>query len=389
MEYQFPSNVRSVRPSLIREFSNNVKQYKDAIDLTLGQPDFPTPERVKQAGIKAILENHTGYTKNDGIAELRQAAAKYLKEQSHVTYDPEWEIMVTCGATEAVDVAFRTILSGGDDVLIPAPAYAGYEPLIRFCGAVPKYIDTRDNDFILTAEMLDQAYTPYSRCLLLTYPNNPTGATLNKAQMDEIVAWLEKHPDIYVITDEIYSALTFEGSHISIASYPSIWSRCILISGVSKAYSMTGWRIGFLCAPIKISDELYKVHQMEVTCATSISQYAALEALKSDAESKEMCREYVKRSTYLYEELKKMGISVSRPKGAFYIFPSIKKFGLSSYDFCTKLLKEAHIGCVPGNAFSTYGEGYIRISTASSMAQLKEFADRFGRFISEFEAKEE
>lgn len=384
MNYYFPSNIRSVRPSIIREFSNKVKNFPDAIDLTLGQPDFPTPERVKRAAIDAIEKNHTGYTKNDGIEELRYQAAAYLKEHNHVTYDPEWEIMVTCGATEAVDVAFRTILSGGDEVMIPAPAYSGYEPLIRFCGAVPNYIDTSKNDFVLTPEMLEAAYTPYTRCLLLTYPNNPTGATLPREKMDPIVEWLEKHPDVAVISDEIYAPLTFTGEHVSIASYESMWERTILISGVSKAYSMTGWRIGFLCAPVKISDELYKVHQMEITCATSISQYAAYEALKSDKESIEMQQEYLKRSTYLYEELTRMGIEVSKPNGAFYVFPSIKKFGMNSFDFCMKLLDEKHIGTVPGSAFSHCGEGYVRISIASSMDKLEEFVNRFEDFIKQF-----
>lgn len=382
MNYNFQFRVRSARPSILREFSNRTKEFADAVDLTIGEPDFDTPDRIKQAGNKAIQDNMTRYTKNDGIVELRQAACDYFQREYGLTYDPEWEMMVTCGATEALDSAFRAMLGPGDEIMLPAPIYTGYEPLIRFCGAMPVYIDTSDNDFVLTAEMLDRAYSSYSRCLLLSYPNNPTGAIMNRKQLQEIADWLGNHPDICVISDEVYAGLTFGSKHVSIASVNDMWNRTIVINGVSKSYAMTGWRIGFLAAPIRISDELYKVHQASVTCATAISQYAALEALKDSSDTKLMEQEYKRRIEYLYRELKRLDIPVVKPRGAFYIFPSIRKFGLTSFDFAKKLLDEYHVGVAPGTAFSAYGEGHIRISCASSMEQLQEFVRRFEKFIS-------
>lgn len=382
MNYNFQFRVRSARPSILREFSNRTKEFADAVDLTIGEPDFDTPDRIKQAGIKAIQDNMTRYTKNDGIVELRKAACDYFQREYGLTYDPEWEMMVTCGATEALDSAFRAMLGPGDEIMLPAPIYTGYEPLIRFCGAMPVYIDTSDNDFVLTAEMLDRAYSSYSRCLLLSYPNNPTGAIMNRKQLQEIADWLGNHPDICVISDEVYAGLTFGSKHVSIASVNDMWNRTIVINGVSKSYAMTGWRIGFLAAPIRISDELYKVHQASVTCATAISQYAALEALKDSSDTKLMEQEYKRRIEYLYRELKRLDIPVVKPRGAFYIFPSIRKFGRTSFDFAKKLLDECHVGVAPGTAFSAYGEGHIRISCASSMEQLQEFVRRFEKFIS-------
>ncbi|MFT3984606.1 MAG: aminotransferase class I/II-fold pyridoxal phosphate-dependent enzyme [Lachnospiraceae bacterium] len=381
MDYNFQMTVRSSRPSIIREFANKTKSFEDAVNLTLGEPDFHTPERIKQAGIRAIEEDHTGYTNNDGIYDLRKAACDYFQKNYGLTYDPEWEMMVTCGATEALEAAFRVMLGSGDEIMIPAPSYPGYEPLIRFCGAMPIYIDTSENNFILSADMLEKAYSSYSRCLLLSYPNNPTGAVMNKSQLQEIADWLTGHPEICVISDEIYAGLTYKEKHVSIASLNHLWERTIVINGVSKSHAMTGWRIGFLAAPIRISDELYKVHQAAVTCTASISQYAALEALKDASDTERMKQVYMERSEYLYGELVKMGFSVVKPKGAFYMFPSIRDFHMTSMEFATKLLDEFHVGVVPGTAFSTYGEGYIRLSYAASMEQLKEGVARLKKFV--------
>ncbi len=376
MHYNFQTRVSSARPSVIREFAGNVSKFDDAVDLTLGEPDFNTPERIRQAGIRAIEENRTKYTPDDGIRELRAAACAYFKREYELEYDPDWEMMVTCGATEALDAAFRSVLGPGDEILVPQPVYLGYEPLIRFCGAVPVYMDTSENHFVLTPEMLEKACTGYTRALLLNYPCNPTGCVPTEGEMQAIADWLERHPDIMIISDEVYAGLTYHRRHISIASLNDLWNRTIVINGLSKSYAMTGWRIGFLAAPRRISDELYKVHQNTVTCAAAMSQYAALEALKSSQETVEMRHAYEKRAEYLCEALKEMDIPVNMPGGAFYLFPDISQFGLSSLGFATMLLQRYHVGTVPGSAFGKAGEGHIRISYAASMEQLKEFVRR-------------
>lgn len=381
-KYNFQITVRSARPSIIREFANETASYTDAVNLTLGQPDFHTPQRIKDAAIRAINDNKTVYTNNDGIKELRVEACRYFKRHYQLEYDPEWEMMITHGATEALDAAMRTMLSNGDEVIVPAPVYPGYESLIRFCGAVPIFVDTSSNHFVINRAMLDKVFTSYTRCLLMPYPCNPTGAVPTQKDLEEIAGWLDDHPDVCVISDEVYAGLTFEGRHRSIASFgKGIWERSIIVNGVSKSHAMTGWRIGFLAAPTRISDELYKVHQSIITCASSVSQYAALEALKDDSDTEYMCGIYKKRCDYLTAELKKLGFAVEKPKGAFYLFPSIRQFNMSSEEFSTRLLREYHVGTVPGNAFSNFGESYIRISFASSMEQLHEFIERLKTFI--------
>jgi aspartate/methionine/tyrosine aminotransferase len=382
MHYNFQTRVSSTRPSLIREFSGNVSRYDDAVDLTLGEPDFDTPERIRQAGIRAIEENRTRYTEDDGLRELRVAACAYFKREYELNYDPDWEMMVTCGATEALDAAFRSVLGPGDEILVPSPVYLGYEPLIRFCGAVPVYVDTSANHFVLTPAMLEEACTSYTRALLLNYPNNPTGKVLSEGEMQALADWLSRHPDIMIISDEVYAGLTYHRRHISIAALNDLWNRTIVINGLSKSYAMTGWRIGFLAAPRRISDELYKVHQNTVSCASSISQYAAVEALKSSEETVMMRHAYEERAEYLIEAFKALDIPVSMPGGAFYLFPDISQFGLSSLGFATLLLQKYHVGVVPGSAFGSSGEGCIRISYAASMEQLKVFVRRLHRCIS-------
>lgn len=381
-KYTFQSTVLSARPSIIREFANETASYDDAVNLTLGQPDFPTPERIKKAAIHAIEENQTAYTNNDGIRALRLEACRYFEQEYGLQYDPDWEMMVTHGATEALDASFRTMLSSGDEVIVPAPVYSGYESLIRFCGAAPIYVDTAENHFVINRQMLDKAYTTYTRCLLLPYPCNPTGAIPTKAELTEIAEWLREHPDICVISDEIYAGLAFDREHCSIASLGrDIWERTIVINGVSKSHAMTGWRIGFLAAPRRISDEIYKVHQSIVTCASSISQYAALEALRSNEDTMMMREAYQKRCHYLTQELRKLGFHVEKTAATFYLFPSIRELSIRSEEFATRLLREYHVGIIPGNAFSNFGEGFVRISFASSMEQLEEFIKRLRLFI--------
>lgn len=383
MHYNFQTRVSSTRPSAIREFAGNVSKFDDGVDLTLGEPDFDTPERIKQAGIRAIEENKTKYTPDDGLRELRVSACAYFQREYGLKYDPDWEMMVTCGATEALDAAFRAVLGPGDEIIVPQPVYLGYEPLIRFCGAVPVYIDTAEDNYTLTPAKLDQACTGYTRALLLNYPNNPTGKVMNESEMQAVADWLDRHPDIMVISDEVYAGLTYHRRHISIASLNDLWSRTIVINGLSKSYAMTGWRIGFLAAPRRISDEIYKVHQNTVTCTASVSQYAAIEALKSSQETIEMRHAYERRAEYLYEAFKEMDLPVSMPGGAFYLFPDISKFGLSSLGFATMLLTKYHVGTVPGSAFGRAGEGHLRISYAAGMHELKELVRRMHLCLSE------
>lgn len=387
-EFEIADCIRMTHSSLIRDYSNTVCGYDDGINLTIGQPDFYTPDRIKKAAEEAIEKNFTQYTDDEGLLELREAEAKYMKKSIHAIYDPSGEILVTCGATQGLDAVIRTVCQKGMEVLLPAPIYCGYDPIIRFAGSVPKYFDTSKNDFEISGEMLDHAYTTYTRCLLLASPNNPTGSIMTENEMNDIVQWLLKHPDVFVISDEIYADLTFHGNHLSLASVPALHDRVIVISGVSKAYAMTGWRIGFVCAPRKLITEIYKVHQNEVSCAASISQFAALEALQSDVEPKKMCSEYEKRSIFLYHALRKLGFDVVKPEGAFYLFPSIRKFGMSSELFANCLMKEMHVGVVPGSAFSKYGEGFIRISTAASMEDLQECVSRLKVFLKQLERKE-
>jgi aminotransferase len=388
-EFEIPDCIRMTHSSLIRDYSTAVSAFEDGINLTIGQPDFHTPERIKKAAERAIEENRTGYTTDEGILELREAEAAYMKKSIHAEYDPKGEILVTCGATEALDAVIRTVCQKGMEVLVPAPVYCGYDPIIRFAGSVPKYFDTSGNHFVITREMLDQAYTPFTRCLLLASPNNPTGTVMSEQEMLEITQWLLDHPDVFVISDEIYASLTFDGMHRSLASNPALSERVIVISGVSKSYAMTGWRIGFICAPRQLIQQVYKIHQNEVSCAASISQYAALEALQSDKEPQQMCAEYKKRSMYLYHALRDMNMDVVQPGGAFYLFPSIRKFGMSSEQFAERLMEETHIGIVPGSAFSSYGEGYIRISAAASMENLQECIRRMQGFVQSLERGKE
>lgn len=372
--------VKNIEISGIRKFSNLVAPYKDVISLTIGQPDFPTPEHIKEAAKKAIDDNYTVYTHNAGFMAVREAACRYVDKKYHLSYNPADEVIVTTGASEAIDIALRTILTEDSEVIIPAPVYPGYEPIITLCGAKPVYADVANNDFRLTANILEKYITEQTRCIILTYPSNPTGVTLTQDELHELAELIKKH-NIYVIADEIYSELVFEQPHTSIASY--IREQTIVINGLSKSHSMTGWRIGFLFAEKELCQQILKVHQYNVSCASSISQMAALAALTDGFDdAAPMREEYKRRRDYVYGRLREMNLDVVKPDGAFYFFVKLPQgYGCSSFDFALKLAEEGKVAVVPGSAFTPYGEGYFRISYAYSMESLEQALNRLQTFL--------
>uniref|UniRef100_A0A7U3YGW3 Aminotransferase n=1 Tax=Geobacillus sp. (strain Y4.1MC1) TaxID=581103 RepID=A0A7U3YGW3_GEOS0 len=380
MEHLIHSRVKNIEISGIRKFFNMVADRPGLISLTIGQPDFPTPEHVKEAGKEAITGNFTTYTHNAGFLELRQAACDFIREKYGLDYQPD-EVITTVGASEALDITFRTILEERTEVILPGPVYPGYEPLIRLCGAKPVYIDTRPNGFRLSAELIAPHLNERTRCIVLPYPSNPTGATLSEQELREIAALVKGRP-IWVVSDEIYSELVYNGRHHSIAKW--LREQTIVINGLSKSHSMTGWRVGFVFAPSFVTKHMLKVHQYSVSCTSSISQKAALAALtagKNDAEA--MRLQYRERMEYAYRRLIDMGLKVEKPNGAFYLFPSIAAFGQSSFDFAIDVVNKAGVALVPGSAFSQYGEGHVRLSYAYSLDMLKEGLDRLERYIKE------
>jgi aminotransferase len=380
-------NVKQIELSGIRKVFNRVLNDPSIVNLTVGQPDFPTPANVINAGIRSLEEKRTGYTTNSGLPELRKAIASFVDRRYGLKYEPENEILVTIGASEALDIAFRTILDEGSEVILPAPIYPAYEPLIRLCGAIPVFIDTRETGFKLNAEMIKTKLTDKTRCVLLPYPSNPCGSILEKEELQEI-ADLLRDKEIFIISDEIYSELTYGTRHHSIASFPEMKEKSIVINGLSKSHAMTGWRIGFALAPNYLIEEMLKIHVYNTVCATSTSQYAALEALSADLIEVELMKEeYQKRRDYVFDRVKSMGLDVSWPDGAFYLFPSIKNTGMSSEEFNEKLIEQAKAAVIPGSAFSTYGEGYIRISYASSMENLVEGLERLEKFLKNINIK--
>jgi len=373
--------VRGIEVSGIRQMAMRVAQYPDALNLTIGQPDFPTPAHIIEAAKKAMDAGQTGYTPNAGLPELRQAAADFVSMKYGLVYDPKTEVIVTVGASQALDMALRTILTEGSEVIVPAPVYPGYEPLIRMCGAVPILVDTTGTGFKLTADLLRNAVTERTRCIILATPSNPTGAVMHEQELADIAAFVSQ-TDIFLISDEIYSELVYGGKHASIASMPGMRDRTIVINGLSKSHSMTGWRIGLAFAAEPTAKHMVKVLQYNVTCASSVSQYAAIEALTAGFDdARAMREEYLKRRNYVYERLKQIGFDVTLPEGAFYMFPSVKRFGRSSKAFAYDLLEQQRVAVVPGDAFSSYGEGYIRISYACSMDVLERALDRIERYV--------
>jgi aminotransferase len=381
VEHLLNEHAKSIQISGIRKFFNEVAKYPNAISLTLGQPDFPTPQHVKDAAIQAIHNNQTVYSHNAGYEELRRAAVSFLEEKYDLHYDALSEIIVTAGASEAIDISLRAILTEGDEVLLPAPVYPGYEPVITLCGAKAIYMDTRSTGFKVTKNLIENSISKKTKAIILPFPSNPTGVVLEDDELQELADYLSKQ-EIFVISDEIYSELRYSGNHRSIASYEGMREKTFVINGLSKSHSMTGWRIGLLCAPTDILQHVLKIHQYNVTCASTISQAAAIEALTNGKDDASQMRvEYKKRLQYCISRIKEMGIEFEEPKGAFYLFISISKFGLTSYQFALKLLQNEGIAVVPGDAFSSLGEGYVRISYAASMEYLEKGMDGIENFI--------
>ncbi|WP_282020413.1 aminotransferase class I/II-fold pyridoxal phosphate-dependent enzyme [Planomicrobium okeanokoites] len=365
----------------IRQFFNQLVDYPDAINLTIGQPDFPTPEAVKRAGMEAIAANKTSYSHNAGLIELRQEVASFFGDTYGLSYNPQTEIIITNGASEGLDSLLRTIIEEGDEVIIPAPCYTGYVPLIELNGGKAVLLDTSDTALVPDPERLEAAITNKTKAVLFNFPSNPTGVSLNKEETDALVEVLKKH-EIFIISDEIYSENVFEGQHFSFACYDDIKDRTFLVHGLSKSHSMTGWRMGFLLGPQEYLQHVLKVHQYNTVCASLPSQHAAIEALRNNRfVPDEMNDAYKTRRDYVYGKLIEMGFDVVKPTGAFYIFPSIEKFGLTSFEFATRLLKEGGVAAVPGSAFTTYGEGFLRISYAYAMPTLEQAMERMADWL--------
>ncbi|MBT2722471.1 aminotransferase A [Bacillus sp. ISL-46] len=380
MEHLINQRVKDIEISGIRKFFNMVAHVDDLISFTIGQPDFPTPEHVKNAAIAAIEQNFTSYTHNAGTIELREAACNFVEKKYGLHYKPESEVIVTAGASEAIDIAFRSILIEDSEVILPGPIYPGYEPIIRMMGATPVHVDIRRNQFRFTLEMIKPFITEKTRCIVLPYPSNPTGVSLSESELREIAEYL-KNKDIFILADEIYSELTFDQPHQSIASF--LKEQTIVINGLSKSHSMTGWRIGFLFAPEGITKHILKVHQYNISCATSIAQKAAFAAVTTGIDDAlVMKKEYLKRRDYVFKRLSAMGLDAVKPDGAFYFFVKIPDtIALSSFDFALKLVQETKVAVVPGSAFSEYGEGYFRLSFACSMELLELGLNRLEQYL--------
>ncbi|MBQ2288955.1 MAG: aminotransferase class I/II-fold pyridoxal phosphate-dependent enzyme [Lachnospiraceae bacterium] len=376
----------SIKPSGIRKFFDLVTEMNDpdVISLGVGEPDFDTPWHIREEGIYSLERGRTFYTSNSGLKELRTEISRYLKRRCQVDYDPDTEVMVTVGGSEAIDIGLRAVINPGEEVIIPQPSYVSYHPCTILAGGVPVVIELQEkNEFRLTKEELLAAITPKTKVLILPFPNNPTGSVLRREDLEEIAeVCIEK--DIIVMSDEIYSELTYGTEHVSIASLPGMRERTILINGFSKAYAMTGWRLGYACAPHIILEQMLKIHQFAIMCAPTTSQYAAVEALKNgDKDVAEMRESYNQRRRFLVHTFRKMGLTVFEPFGAFYIFPSIKELGMTSDEFAMELLKREKVAVVPGTAFGDCGEGFLRISYAYSLEELKHATDRMAKFVAE------
>ena len=379
--------IKTIKPSGIRKFFDIVYEMDDAISLGVGEPDFDTPWRIRDEAIYSLEQGRTTYTSNAGLSQLKEEIAKYLSRRFDITYDPVKEMMITVGGSEGIDLAIRAMIDPGDEVLLPQPSYVSYDPCTVLAGGVVVPIPLKEeNQFRLTAEELKSAITEKSKLLVLPFPNNPTGAVMEKSDLEAIAEVIREH-DLFVLTDEIYSELTYLEKHVSIASLPGMKERTVYINGFSKAYAMTGWRLGYACAPNEILSQMLKIHQYAIMCAPTTSQYAAVEAVKScDDEVIAMREEYNGRRRYLMKRFQEMKLQCFEPFGAFYVFPSIKEFGLSSDEFATRFLQEKKVAVVPGTAFGECGEGFLRISYAYSLDHLKTALDRLEEFIEELRA---
>lgn len=382
MRNPLADKVVEIKPSGIRKFFDIVSEMKDAISLGVGEPDFDTPWHIRDEGIYSLERGRTHYTSNAGLMELREEICRYLYRRQGLSYDPVKEVLITVGGSEAIDIGLRAMCNPGDEVLIPQPSYVSYEPCAVLAGAKPVIINLKaENEFRLTAQELEDAITEKTKILILPFPNNPTGAIMEKKDLEAIAEVILKH-DIFVMSDEIYSELTYKDKHVSIAELPGMQERTILINGFSKAYAMTGWRLGYACGPREIIRQMTKIHQFAIMCAPTTSQCAAVEALKNgDGDVEQMRTAYNQRRRYLMNAFREMGLECFEPYGAFYVFPCIKEFGLTSDEFAERLLKEEKLAVVPGTAFGDCGEGFLRISYAYSMEQLKEALSRMNRFI--------
>lgn len=374
--------IVNIKPSGIRKFFDIVSEMKDAISLGVGEPDFETPWHIRDEGIQSLEKGKTFYTSNAGLKDLKMEISNYLKRRYDISYHYQDEILVTVGGSEAIDIALRAMADPGDEVLIPQPSYVSYEPCAILAGAKPVVIELKqENQFRLTAKELEEAITDKTKVLILPFPNNPTGAIMEKEDLEAIAKVIEKH-DIFVISDEIYSELCYTEKHVSIVNILGMQERTVYINGFSKSYAMTGWRLGYACGPKEIITQMTKIHQFCIMCAPTTSQYAAVEALKNGDEDVTKMREsYDQRRRFLVHAFKEMGLECFEPFGAFYIFPCIKEFGMTSDEFASRFLEEEKVAVVPGTAFGDCGEGFIRISYAYSLERLKEAIGRLEHFI--------
>ena len=383
--------IVSIPPSGIRKFFDIVSEMKDAISLGVGEPDFDTPWHIREEGIYSLEKGRTFYTSNAGLKDLKVEIHNYLERRCNVCYDPDHEIMVTVGGSEAIDAAMRAMIDPGDEVLIPQPSYVSYTPCCVLADGVPVIIELEEKDnFRLTPEKLLEKITPKTKILVLPFPNNPTGAIMEREDLEKI-AEIVIEKDLYVISDEIYSELTYaKEDHVTIASLPGMKERTVLINGFTKAFAKTGWRLGYACASELILKQMLKIHQYAIMCAPTTSQYAAVEALRNGDEDVQHMREsYDQRRRYLMNAFAEMGLDCFEPQGAFYMFPSIKRFGMTSEEFATRLLREEKVAVVPGTAFGDCGEGFLRVSYAYSLKSLKEALSRIKRFVDRLDGKTE
>ena len=384
MRNPLSKTIVEIKPSGIRKYFDIVSEMNDpdVISLGVGEPDFETPWHIRDEGIYSLEKGRTFYTANAGLLELREEINRYLNRRFDLNYDPKSGILVTVGGSEAIDIALRAMVDPGDEVIIPQPSYVSYEPCAVLAGATPVIIELKnENQFRLTAAELEAAITDKTKVLILPFPNNPTGAIMERRDLEEIAKVIEKH-DIFVLSDEIYSELCYTENHVSIANIPGMWERTILINGFSKSYAMTGWRLGYACGPVQIIEQMYKIHQFCIMCAPTTSQYAAIDALKNgDADVQMMRDSYNQRRRYLVNAFREMGLECFEPFGAFYMFPCVKQFGMTSDEFASRLLHEEKLAVVPGNAFGDSGEGFLRISYAYALEKLKVAMGRLGHFV--------
>ena len=389
MRNPLSDKVIKMKPSGIRKFFDIVSEMPDAISLGVGEPDFDTPWNIREEGIYSLEKGRTFYTSNAGLLELREAICEYNERRFQLMYDPKKEIMLTVGGSEGIDVALRAMLNPGDEVIIPEPCYVSYLPCVQLADGIPVTISLKnENQFRLTKEELEAAITDKTKILVMAFPNNPTGAIMTREDLEAIAEVIIKH-DLYVISDEIYAELTYSGNHVSIASLPGMRERTIVIGGFSKAFAMTGWRLGYAMGPAMIMEQMIKIHQFAIMCAPTTSQYAAIVAMRDcDKDVVHMREAYDQRRRYMLNAFKEMGLPCFEPKGAFYLFPDIREFGIPSEKFATRLLKAKKLAVVPGDAFGDCGEGFLRISYAYSLEELKTAVGRLAEFVEELRAEQ-